>query len=76
MKPRHSAGARLRSSCNILIAVGGCLVLSCSSILAQTAKPENLLGECRVRAYGAKGDGIALSRILIAMPCTQMDLTV
>ena len=32
---------------------------------AMAAKPENASGECRVKAYGAKGDGVALDTVAI-----------
>jgi len=39
---------------------GVCLLLICPSAFAQTTVPASPPEECRVRAYGAKGDGIAL----------------
>lgn len=39
---------------------GICLLLICSYAFAQTTTPAGPPGECRVTAYGAKGDGIAL----------------
>jgi hypothetical protein len=65
MKRRHIMGIRFRSSRSIWCAVSGCLMLACSSIHAQTAKPENASVACRVKAYGAKGDGVALDTIAI-----------
>jgi hypothetical protein len=65
MKQGNIAGVRLRSSSNIWFTVSGCLLLTCSSILAQTSKPENVSVACRVKAYGAKGDGIALDTVAI-----------
>ena len=41
------------------------LLLACSSLLAQTAKPENVAADCLVRAYGAKGDGVTLDTVAI-----------
>jgi Glycosyl hydrolases family 28 len=42
-----------------------CLLLTCSSALAQTMKPENVSADCRVKAYGAKGDGTTLDTVAI-----------
>ena len=65
MKREHITEAYFHFSRSLSFTVCGCLILACSSILAQTAKPENVSAECRVKAYGAKGDGIALDTIAI-----------
>jgi hypothetical protein len=62
----QGAAVRHRSSASILFIVSGCLMLICSPILGQTAKLEKaVVGTCRVKAYGAKGDGIALDTVPI-----------
>jgi len=65
VKREHITEAYFHFSRSLSFTVCGCLILACSSILAQTAKPENVSAECRVKAYGAKGDGIALDTIAI-----------
>ena len=65
MKSKHIARLYLFSWCGRYFAVSSCLVLTCSSILAQIAKPGNISAECRLKAYGAKGDGIALDTVAI-----------
>src|SRR5215469_491514 len=65
MKRLHIGGVRLRASRSVWVAAGCCLALTCSSMRAQTAKPESFSGECRVKAYGAKGDGVALDTAAI-----------
>jgi hypothetical protein len=65
VKREHITEACFHSSRSLPFTVCGCLILACSSVLAQTAKPENVSAECRVKAYGAKGDGIALDTAAI-----------
>ena len=65
MKRRHIEEVHLRSSRSVWLAVCGCLALTCSTTFGQTTNPENPSGECRVKAYGAKGDGIALDTAAI-----------
>lgn len=64
MKREYGARVHLNALRSVSISVG-CIILACSSILAQTAKPESVFGECRVKAYGAKGDGNALDTTAI-----------
>jgi hypothetical protein len=61
LKPTH----KLHSSRGIWFVFCSCLILACSSLLAQTAKPENTSADCRVSAYGAKGDGVTLDTVAI-----------
>jgi hypothetical protein len=65
MKQLDFGGMRLRSSRSAWLAICGGLLLTSASICAQTAKPESVSGECRVKAYGAKGDGVALDTAAI-----------
>lgn len=65
MKSEHVAGFRLRSSRSRSFSVFGSLILTCSSILAQTAKPGIVPAECHVKTYDAKGDGIAVDTVAI-----------
>jgi hypothetical protein len=65
MKRRQIEEVQLRSSRSVWLAVFGCLALTCSTIFAQTTKAQNVSGECRVKAFGAKGDGIALDTAAI-----------
>src|SRR5215469_13643040 len=65
MKREHIAGVHVHSSCRAWCTVFCCVVATCSPILAQTAKPESVSVACRVKAYGAKGDGIALDTVAI-----------
>ena len=65
MKRQHIEEVHVRSSRSVWMAVCGCLALTCSTIFAQTTKVENASGECRVKAYGAKGDGIGLDTAAI-----------
>jgi uncharacterized membrane protein len=65
MKREHIVGVHVHSSRSTWFAVCCCFVATCSPILAQTAMPENASVACRVKAYGAKGDGIALDTFAI-----------
>src|SRR5215472_10479596 len=65
MKRRLTAVVHPGASKMTWFAVSSCLALACSSMLAQSQKPENPSGECRVKAYGAKGDGIAHDTVAI-----------
>jgi len=65
MKREHIAGVHVHSSRSAWFTVCCFLVATCSPILAQTAMPENASVACRVKAYGAKGDGIALDTVAI-----------
>jgi len=44
----------------ILPVTGCCLILTSLSVFAQTQNPNSLPIDCRVKAYGAKGDGVTL----------------
>src|SRR5215472_10558776 len=65
MKRRLTAVVHPGASKMTWFAVSSCLALACSSVHAQTAKPEGVSGECRVKAYGAKGDGVTLDTAAI-----------
>jgi Glycosyl hydrolases family 28 len=55
-----SLSACLHASRSIWFTASACLLLTGTPVLAQAVKPEKASASCAVKAYGAKGDGIAL----------------
>lgn len=51
--------------CCDLLMMGCGLILTIPSVFAQTPKPNDALVDCRVKAYGAKGDGATLDTAAI-----------
>ena len=49
----------------ILLMAGCGLILTIPSAFAQTSKPDDAPVDCRVNAYGAKGDGVTLDTAAI-----------